>query len=714
MDLAGAATDISVRPFSPTAPARARAYRSDIDGLRAIAILSVVFHHAGTPLLTGGFTGVDIFFVISGYLIGGQIFAELRARTFTFASFYRRRAKRILPAFFAVLLFTLIVAMLLLSPAEAATLARSAFAATLSVSNILFWGTSNYFASKSSFDPMLMTWSLGVEEQFYAFAPLLLVPLARVRRRATVPAILFVCASSFAFAWIVLAAHPMMAFYLLPARAWELGIGAALAIVESTRNASLIHARFTQSAGLAALALILAPIFLLNSASPFPGPAAVPTVLGTTLAIAAPASFINRRVLSLKPLAFIGKISYSLYLWHWPLLGFLRILYGDAPPATVSLAAIATSFVLAALAYYFIEQPFRQSRRPSQLLLIRYATVSAIAATLCAVIWLSRGIPQRFPTLAATDQAARALASDKCLAGYGTDTPNLSTACVQNSASPRVLALWGDSHSAALAPGLRAAANAQQYDFIQAGKASCAPIHGATHFSPRIPMLAHECLRFNEEVLRLVRDDSRIRIVVLNADWAGYLYNDWQDGWLSTTDSYRQTAPTPAASNALFVESLSSTIRELQSAGKQVIVINDVPGFAFDPLWKVRTQAIPTRRILAAWLQIPNTEDTGSAPPSADPHIALAGSLLQNAIENAPRAQLPAAQLPATRLIDLKPALCPSAGQCAYRNGQTVFYLDSNHLSAAGAFFAARQLRLPEIPATPQIVAARVTTSAAR
>jgi peptidoglycan/LPS O-acetylase OafA/YrhL len=327
MALAGAATGIRARPLSSTVPAASpRSYRPDIDGLRAIAILSVVLNHAGIPLVTGGFTGVDIFFVISGYLIGGHIYAELRAGEFGFLRFYQRRAKRILPVFFAVLIFVLAAAVALLSPADLAKLARSAFAAALSGSNIVFWHGANYFDTRSELNPLLMTWSLGVEEQFYAVIPLLMVLLGRIRRASTLPAILALSALSFLLSWSVLGSYPALVFYMLPARAWELGIGVALAIAELDPKRGLVPAAARQVLSFAGLALMGFPLFLLNSTSAFPGPAAVPSVLGAALAIAAPESWINRRMLSLAPLVFIGKVSYSWYLWHWPLLAFLHIL----------------------------------------------------------------------------------------------------------------------------------------------------------------------------------------------------------------------------------------------------------------------------------------------------------------------------------------------------------------------------------------------------
>jgi peptidoglycan/LPS O-acetylase OafA/YrhL len=692
MALAGAATGIRARPLTSTVPAASpRSYRPDIDGLRAIAILSVVLNHAGIPLVTGGFTGVDIFFVISGYLIGGHIYAELRAGEFSFLRFYQRRAKRILPVFFAVLIFVLAAAVALLSPADLAKLARSAFAAALSGSNIVFWHGANYFDTRSELNPLLMTWSLGVEEQFYAVIPLLMVLLGRIRRASTLPAILALSALSFLLSWSVLGSYPALVFYMLPARAWELGIGVALAIAELDPKRGLVPAAARQVLSFAGLALMGFPLFLLNSTSAFPGPAAVPSVLGAALAIAAPESWINRRMLSLAPLVFIGKVSYSWYLWHWPLLAFLHILYGGELPAAMAILAIALSFATAVLSYYLVEQPFRRSRRTPAPLLIRYAIVSAVMLAVCSAVWLSRGIPQRFSALAGMEAAGAPLSSDPCLADDGSDRPNLSAQCYDASDVRPAVALWGDSHAAALAPGLRAIASAQGYGFAEVAKASCPPATGATHYIPRHPRLAAECQRYNSDVLGLLRNDARIRIVILNGSWAGYLHRDWQDGWLIADPDHRNQILTPEATRALLAQSLADTVRSLQTASKQVVIFDDIPAFNFEPLWRVSTAQIPARRAIAAWLGVTDANDPGYAAPGDKAVAAAATSALQQAISG----------LPGVTLVDLRPSLCNAAGQCAYRDGSRLLYIDNNHISPQGATFALRNFHLPAIAGTP-------------
>ena len=663
-----------------------RSYRPDIDGLRALAILSVVLYHAGVPGIPGGFTGVDIFFVLSGYLIGGHIYSELRAGSFSYLRFYRRRAKRILPAFFAVLAFILLASLILLSPFEAAQTARSAFAATLSGSNILFWMTANYFAPKTELNPVLMTWSLGVEEQFYVLIPVLMVLLARIRHKWILPAILAICAFSFCFAWGSLGRSPMMAFYMLPARAWELGLGVALAVAELNRERLALPDPLAEWISAAGLVLLLAPIFLLTASMSFPGPAALPSVLGTALLLAVPGSRINRRLLSLPPLTFLGRVSYSWYLWHWPLLAFLRVVYGGDPPRLAMLLTAAASLGPAALSHYFIEQPFRRSTRPPAPLLFRYALVGIAFLAACSAVSLTHGLPQRFPALAGLEAAERTLKADPCLVG-DSDQPNLTPACFDLSAIRPSVAIWGDSHAAALAPGLRAAANAQGYGFVELGKNSCAPLSGATHYLPLEPLRAAACTRFNRKTLALLQANRGIPIVILAASWAAPFNRTWMDGWLTPDSAPQASTPSLEASRQLFTESLAASIRALLKAGKQVIVVEDTPNFTFDPMMTVRTARIPARRALAYWLGAAEAADPGVAPPVAEPSIPLSIALLEQT----------AAQLPGVTLLDPKPALCASSTQCMYRDGDSLLFIDSSHLSPEGASRALCDLRLSAI-----------------
>jgi hypothetical protein len=547
-----------------------------------------------------------------------------------------------------------------------------------------------------------MTWSLGVEEQFYAVIPLLMVLLTRIRRAWLLPSILAVSALSFLYAWNQLGSSPMMAFYMLPARAWELGAGVALAAAELHRNRRALSTPIAQVASLAGLALLLAPVYLLTAATPFPGPAALPTVLGTALLIAAPASWINRRILAMPPLGFIGRISYSWYLWHWPMIAFLRVINGgDLPPQPAPIVVMAASLIPAMLSYHFIEQPFRRSNRQPVPLLLRYAAVTTAFLAASGAIWLAHGLPQRFPELARIESAAQALKSDRCLVGER-DAPNQTPACYDVLSTHPSIAIWGDSHAAAIAPGLRSAAGAQGYGFVELAKNSCLPLTGATHYLPQVPQRAAACTRFDRKTLAMLQAEPRIRIVILAASWAAPFNRNQQDGWLTPDSAPASPTPSIEASGQLFTQSLAATTRALLASGKQVIVFQDTPNFDFDPMMNVRTAQIPARHKLAAWLQAPDAADPypaapyaanpGAAPPVNEPSLPLSVSLIERTVAGSQGVQL----------IDLRRVFCGNPAQCTYRNGESLFFSDSSHLTPAGAALAVQGLQFPAPATTPR------------
>ena len=599
---------------------------------------------------------------------------------FSFLRFYQRRAKRILPAFYLVITFAFLAAILLLSPSEANKFAKGAIASILSVSNFYFLHSSNYFQTANDLNPLLMTWSLAVEEQFYVVIPLLMVLLARIRRSLLLPAILFVCALSFVFAWRELDSYPNMVFYLLPARAWELGVGVALAAAKVNWRHKPLSARWTQPASAVGLALMLAPIYLFTSATPFPGVAALPSVLGATLVIATPTSWINRRLLSLPPLVFIGRISYSWYLWHWPLLAFLRVASGGPLPPEVVALAIFISFAAAVFSYHLVEQPFRKSSRAPAPLLLRYAAVSVFFLVACGVLWGTHGLPKRYPALIQEGE----ISSDPCLVDYGSETPNLSSRCYSASDLRPAVVLWGDSHAAALAPALRQTADAQGYNFIQLDKSSCLPLSAVAIFMPEHPLVAKECIHFNNKVLDLIARDRRIRSVILAGRWA----DPFREGniYPLVDIAHERELPSPDSVRGVFVQSLDVLIRALQKVGKQVIVVDDVPNFDFDPMLRFRVARIPARHFMAVWMGV----DTGN-PGSALPAFLSAANMSTELLKQMPE------KIPGMELIELKSTLCNSQGLCAYMDGDRLLYSDSHHVTADGARYALRKFYLPRL-----------------
>ncbi len=670
-----------------------RTYRTDIDGIRSLAILSVVLFHAGIRGISGGFTGVDVFFVLSGYLIGGHIFGELLGGRFSYLRFYQRRAKRILPAFYVVLAFVLVSAFLLFTPLNAYHAFRSSFWATLSVSNIAFWQQTNYFAPGAESNPLLMTWSLGVEEQFYLVIPLLMVLLARVRRSWVLPSILAVCAASFVFAVAMLPGNPSMVFYLLPSRAWELGVGVALAVFELERSRYRKQGAVAEAAGIAGLIAIVLPFVLYSRTTPFPGAAALPPVLGTAVLLAVPQSWVSRRLLSLPPLVYIGRISYSWYLWHWPILAVLRVVYGKAVlPLPVGLMAVTAALWMAVLSYYVIEQPFRQSKRAPKPLLLRYAAVTAVILILCGAVTKEHGFPGRFPVVSRMEAVTSERGMDPCLVADGVSSPNLEERCyphgkAQSGGSQPKVALWGDSHSGAMAPGMRDVAERSGYGFVQIGKLACLPLIGAVRYTPELPQETPECVAFNAKTLEILRADASIHVVVLCGFWANpfrlRVAGD-EVTWLTPDEAHERTLPTLDGERVLFEQALRQTVEALRAAGKQVLVLGDTPSYTYEPIWKVSTGAIPAQRVLADWLRVPERGDPGYAAPGFQESDRYADAALHEALSG----------IAGVSIVELKTAMCPQAGQCLYREGDRLFYADAHHLTPDGALYALRDVHI--------------------
>jgi peptidoglycan/LPS O-acetylase OafA/YrhL len=339
-------------------------YRRDIDGLRFIAVSSVVLFHAGLETMSGGFVGVDIFFVISGYLITCGLFKDADGQGISIARFYERRIKRIIPAYAAVIVATMLAGLFVLLPSQLADLGKSALAATLFVANIHFWTGAGYFAGDPLSHPLLHLWSLAVEEQFYIVWPVFVLLLYRMGlARWRVPLILAGIAVTLVASQLMLGYSAKTAFYMAPLRAWELLVGALLACGHWPR---LKAGWMAHAIGALALALILVPMFTYTEASQFPGCAAAPC-LGAALAIYRDERYPSflARALSLRLPVFIGTISYSLYIWHWPILSLVWIAHGGQPSVPVRILLVAVMIGVATLSWRYIERPFRTGAPPA-------------------------------------------------------------------------------------------------------------------------------------------------------------------------------------------------------------------------------------------------------------------------------------------------------------------------------------------------------------
>jgi peptidoglycan/LPS O-acetylase OafA/YrhL len=383
-------------------PAFELKYQPEIDGLRAVSVMLVVLYHAGLPI-TGGYVGVDVFFVISGFLITALIAKEINNGTFSLAKFWERRIRRIFPASLVTMLVVLILGTLIMVPRDLEKLGQSSIAQAAMLSNVYFWRDVDYFAGSAETKPLLHTWSLAVEEQFYLFYPILLVCLSYYRR-IQFGLLLGLSLISFVLSVIFVAYRPQAAFYLLPFRAWELLLGGLIALrpiyISSKTARELLAAT--------GIVLILLGAVLFDAATPFPGIAAMLPCLGA-------AAFItgnlfdktsSGRILSWQPIVFVGLISYSLYLWHWPIMAFMRYLYIPFT-LTNSILAIAASLILATLSWKFVEGPFRKSHKSSPKkswipqLQTRGVIVSGVLSLIVmaglgfSVIWF-KGLPGRY------------------------------------------------------------------------------------------------------------------------------------------------------------------------------------------------------------------------------------------------------------------------------------------------------------------------------
>jgi peptidoglycan/LPS O-acetylase OafA/YrhL len=496
---------------------RSLSYRPDVDGLRAVAIAAVVAFHAFPGAVRGGFTGVDVFFVISGYLISHIIWRRLDEGSFTLAWFYGRRALRLFPALALVLAATLVTGRWLLLPDAYETLGKDVAAAAAFVSNLVLWNDAGYFTENAALRPLTHLWSLAVEEQFYLFFPLLLL-LTRRSWRLTGFVLALLLAGSFAWNIHTAGTDAAQAFYLLPSRFWELLLGGVLAYVQLS-GAATRRPGLADAASLAGLALL--PIAFLGptSSSFFPGWwALAPTVAAVLLIAAGPSALVNRRFLALAPVVLLGKISYPLYLWHFPLLVFARIQWGPSLSVPMTLAVVAVSTLLAYATYRLIELPVRSlvAKRGWRPVVV----AAPLAAAGCAgmAVFLASGLPGRLPI----DQRLTTVAFDyhtayresRCFLQPWQGLRAFEPDCVDQGEG-KLLLLWGDSHAAHLYPGLRSAARQRGFRLAQLTASYCPPL--LDHRSSERP----KCHAINAGVLaraRKLRPDS----VVLSARWEEY------------------------------------------------------------------------------------------------------------------------------------------------------------------------------------------------
>lgn len=433
-------------------------HRRDIDGLRAVALAPVVLFHAGVSFVSGGFVGVDIFFVISGFLIGSIIIRDVDNGAFSIIAFYERRFRRIIPALIVVACFSAIVGYLTMLPEQFTNLGKAIAATSVFVSNIFFWRESGYFAPAAEWMPLLHTWSLAVEEQFYILFPLIVLALAGRGRKTLAALIGAAFLLSFVLSVYTSYKYPSAAFFLIPARAWELLLGVLIALPRA--GIPIPQRWFREILSSVGLLLILGAVFTIDTQTVFPGFAAIAPCLGAAFIIVAGQSgpSLTTSLLETAPFVGLGLISYSLYLWHWPILVFLRLrLVSIGLPPWLSAIAVVAAIAISAFSWRFIERPFRTKGVFSRGQIYRFAGLSMSGALAAAgLILATAGMPWRFSTH--TLAVARASTDidplrDVCEFEH-TDSSHEPCTFGGAPVTPVTYALWGDSHAAAMRPAI--------------------------------------------------------------------------------------------------------------------------------------------------------------------------------------------------------------------------------------------------------------------
>ena len=631
-------------------PGERPTFRADIEGLRGVAVLLVVLYHAGVPGFSGGYIGVDVFFALSGYLITGILAAEIESTgRLDLARFYARRARRLLPAVGVLLLAVGAFAFTFYSPLEQESIAQTALATAAYVSNFFFAaGATDYLAADAETNPLLHTWSLSVEEQFYLGWPLLvLVGLAGVRKvrlshRRLVLVMVGVTALSFALSLYLMGSlRTHWAFFASPPRAWEFALGGLGALLPRVRLGS--GRGGARTLGWLGLGAVVASGALYTARTPFPGWAALIPVVGTVVVLRAGVGKVApvlERVLGWRPLREAGRLSYSWYLWHWPVLVFAVGLYGEVS-LPVRLALVVGSLGLAELSYRLVEDPIRHhrglARRPAYgLALLAAITAGGVGLSL---VWNANATA----AAGAPDQATFAAAVEDrddgqyCITTVsGTD---LTDCTYGDAAAPRTLVLYGDSHAFHWLPAVAVVGEQDGWRVETVMKSSCGAV-GVTRWNDRLGRPYYECDEWRDKALDRVAQLQPDLVVVSSAVTA-------YDG----------------IDRAEWSNATASVLERLAAVSEHVVVLRDVPAPGFD---------VPSCLSRAAWRGgAPGASCDFEAPPAAADDVFAAQIAAADRFEN-------------VSVADPVPAVCPG-GECrAFQDG-VVGWRDASHLSATHA-----------------------------
>jgi peptidoglycan/LPS O-acetylase OafA/YrhL len=641
-------------------------YRADIDGLRAVAIVPVVLFHAGASAFSGGFVGVDVFFVISGFLITGLIRHEIDTGRFSLANFYERRVRRLFPALFAMMLVVTVFAAGLLLPADLADYAKSVLATSLFASNFLFWQEAGYFGRAAEEMPLLHTWSLAVEEQFYILFPLFLIFVAARRGKRYVAATALVTAASFLLSVAGVAVARDAAFYLAPSRAWELGIGALLALGAIPAS----HRKHLRSlVGLLGIAAVACSVTLYSPSTPFPGTAALLPCLGAGAIIWAGSGGHNvvGDALSARPVVLTGLVSYSLYLWHWPLLTLGRY-YAIRDLTVLEASLLLTLAVVAAVASWrYVERPFRgkSGLLERRRLFTAAATLMGVAVVASTAAIVAEGWPAR------SDPAVRRIVdggNDRRTRDWECGNANVAkirSGDLCRTGNPQAgtptFIVWGDSHARAMADAIGAAAAHADVAGLLALRSGCAPLRDAEVAGQDAE---HDCNAFAEAVLELLGRSPGVTDVVLAGRWAllaeGTRYGHEPGETVILTDS-NSTERSLANNHEVFARALRRSVTALLAQGKRVWLVASVPEVG----WDVPSVLARSRR----FGRVPPDAPTRAEYTARQEHVLAVLDELD--------------ALPGVVVLRPDAVLCRDV-RCAVTRDGLPLYFDSHHLTLRG------------------------------
>jgi len=646
-------------------------YRPDIDGLRAIAVISVLLFHAFPKWLPGGFVGVDIFFVISGFLISSIIFLDIKKEQFSFAGFYARRIRRIFPALILVLLFCSVFGWLFLLAEEYAALGKHTAAGAGFISNFIFWNEAGYFDSAADTKPLLHLWSLGIEEQFYIFWPLL-IWLGTQWRLGVLWLLVGLAAVSFYLNLSGVTAQPTATFYSPQTRFWELLAGSALAWF------SLHHQAIWQSIGktcgawlsIAGISLLLYSLFKLNADLAFPGIWAVLPIAGAVLIImGGQHCWLNRYLLSNRVFVWFGLISFPLYLWHWPLLSFARTLEGETPSRDMRWILLTLSVLLAWLTYRFVERYIRYggNRFRPVLLSLMMAGVGLFGL----LAYQKEGLPNRAyhqQVAGYADSIKVTPRNRECFdIPYAYQKEDGWYCNLGNPKHPNVIFVTGDSHSLSLLPAFEQYAAARKINILLAGTSGCPSVLDIQSMRGDENIEKFNCQLLNERIFETVKTLSIKKIVLVNR-WTYYTSS------VSRPREVNPIARNPQADTINAETSvrdlawaIENTVQRYRDIGVEVFLVADNPQQRYEPKDIVR--------------KVRGNESK---------YLSLSVSRAEH-IENQQAVNAMLSQSGGVNYINFDNLLC-YADKCPLVKDGKSLYSDDDHLSIDGAFLVYPEL----------------------